>query len=173
MDVGLLLLRAVVGLLMAAHGAQKLFGWFGGDGVEAAGGFLESLGWRPGRAWAVLLGAAELLGGLALALGFATPVAGGVLTAVMANAIWAVHGRNGLWSTAGGYEYNLVLIAAALASAFTGPGAYSLDAALGWATAGASWGAVAIALGLLGWLVGALGRMAYRAARAGHTARIA
>jgi putative oxidoreductase len=154
MEFGLLLLRAVVGLLMAAHGAQKLFGWFDGHGIEGTGGFLESLGWRPGRPFAVLLGAAELLGGLALALGFATPVAAALLAGVLANAAWTVHRRNGLWNTEGGYEFPLTLAAAALALAFTGAGALSLDAALGWALAGTGWGLTALALGALGWLLG-------------------
>jgi len=154
MEFGLLLLRAVVGLLMAGHGAQKLFGWFGGHGIEGTSGFLESLGWRPGRSFAVLLGAAELLGGLALALGFATPLAAALLTGVLANAAWTVHRRNGLWNTAGGYEFPLTLAAAALALAFTGAGALSLDAALGWSLAGTGWGLTALALGALGWLLG-------------------
>jgi putative oxidoreductase len=153
-----LLLRGVVGLLMAGHGAQKLFGWFGGDGIEGTGGFLESLGWRPGRMFAVLLGAAELLAGLALAFGFATPLAAGLLTGVLANAAWTVHRRNGLWNTAGGYEFPLTLAAAALTTAFTGAGALSVDAALGWSLAGTHWGLAALAIGLAGWLVGAVSR---------------
>jgi putative oxidoreductase len=154
MEIGLLLLRVVVGLLMAAHGAQKLFGWFGGHGPAGTAGFLEALGWRPGRPFAMLLGAAELLGGLALALGLGTPIAAGVLAGVLANAAWTVHRDKGLWNTDGGYEFPLTLVAAALATAFTGAGAYSLDGVLGWSLSGTTWGLVAVGLGLLGWLVG-------------------
>ena len=85
MEIGLVLLRAVVGLLMAAHGAQKLVGWYGGHGLDGTAGFLESLGWRPGRRFAALLAATELLGGLALALGFATPSAAALVIGVLAN----------------------------------------------------------------------------------------
>ena len=172
MEIGLVLLRVVVGLLMAAHGAQKLFGWFGGHGLDGTAGFLESLGWRPGRTFAVLLGTAELLGGIALAFGFATPLAAGLLTGVLANAAWTVHRRNGLWNTEGGYEFPLTLIAAALALAFTGPGTYSVDAILGWSLGGVTWGLVAVALGLLGWLVGAAARVLLPAGGPGVTGRI-
>jgi putative oxidoreductase len=154
MNVGLLLLRVVVGLVMAGHGAQKLFGWFGGHGVPGTTGFVQSLGWRPARAFALLLGAAEFLGGLGLAFGFATPFAAAAVTAVLANAAWVVHRRNGLWNTAGGYEYPLVLIAAAVSLAWTGPGVYSLDHVLGWGPARTLGGLLALGLGALGWLAG-------------------
>ncbi|GAB2983950.1 hypothetical protein GCM10017788_39880 [Amycolatopsis acidiphila] len=166
MDIGLLLLRAVIGLLMAGHGAQKLFGWFGGHGVPGTAGFLESLGWRPGRAFALLLGAAELVGGLALALGFATPFAAAVLMAVLANAALVVHGRHGLWNTAGGFEYPLALIGSTLALAFTGPGRFSLDHLVGWATSGPVWGFAAVVVAMLGLVVGMAAHE--RGARAGH-----
>ncbi|MEU0094848.1 DoxX family protein [Kribbella sp. NPDC006257] len=158
MDVGLLLLHAVVGLIMAGHGAQKLFGWFGGHGVRGTAGFVESLGWRPARPFALALGVAEFVGGLALAIGFATPLAAAALIAVLANAAWTVHRPNGLWNTAGGYEFPLALIAASAALAFTGPGVYSLDHALGWNLSGDEWGLTALALGALGWLVGTAAR---------------
>ncbi|MFR9804466.1 DoxX family protein [Pseudonocardia sp. RS010] len=165
MEIGLVLLRAVVGLLMAGHGAQKLFGWFDGHGLDGTAGFLQSLGWHPARRFAVLLGASELLGGLALALGFATPLAAGVVIAVLANAAWVVHRQHGLWNTNGGYEYPLALAGAALALAFTGPGIYSVDTVLGWPLAGPVWGLIALGIGLLGWLGGVTARILRPAGR--------
>ncbi|MGN7454497.1 DoxX family protein [Paenibacillus pasadenensis] len=130
LDTGLLILRIVVGLLFIGHGAQKLFGWFGGYGIKGTAGWLESLGAKPGALMAVLAGGAELLGGLLLALGLWVWVAAALIVLTMLVAIVKVHGANGIWSTANGYEYNLVLIAAALAIGFTGAGAYSIDALL-------------------------------------------
>jgi putative oxidoreductase len=158
MDVGLLVLHAAVGLIVAGHGAQKLFAWFGGQGVQGTTGFVEKLGWRPARAFALLLGAAELVGGLALAVGFATPLAAAAIIAILANAAWVVHRPNGLWNAAGGYEYPLALIAAATSLAFTGPGQYSVDHMIGWNLSGVEWGVAALALGALGWLLGTVAR---------------
>ena len=126
-----LILRAAVGGLFIGHGTQKLFGWFGGHGLEATGQAFEGLGLRPGRHHAVAAGIGEAAGGTALALGAATPLAAASLTATMLTAIDRVHFKNGPWVTNGGYEYNLVLIAAALAVAETGPGPLSVDHALG------------------------------------------
>jgi putative oxidoreductase len=168
MDIGLLVLRAVVGLLLAGHGAQKLFGWFGGHGLRGTTGFLESLGWRPGRTFALLLGAGELAGGLALALGFVTPLAAAALMAVLANAALVVHGRNGLWNTEGGFEYPLVLACVALALAFTGPGRFSLDQLIGWHTGGVVWGFAAVLLGVLGLVVGLAAQSHGHGERAGR-----
>jgi putative oxidoreductase len=109
------LLRMVVGGLFAGHGAQKLFGWFGGGGPEGTGQFFEKLGLRPGRRNAMAAGAAEAGGGLLLASGVATPLAAASLTGTMVSAIRHAHLDNGLWSTDGGYEYNLVLLAAVAA----------------------------------------------------------
>ncbi|MEH0826116.1 MULTISPECIES: DoxX family protein [unclassified Micromonospora] len=153
-DLGLLLLRLLIGALMAAHGAQKLFGWFSGHGLTGTADFLESLGWRPGRTFALVLGAAELVGALALALGAGTPVAAGVLIAVLANAAWVVHRPNGLWNTAGGYEYPLVLAGAALTLALTGPGRFSIDHLAGWQLPTLAGAVLAIGVGVTGWLVG-------------------
>jgi putative oxidoreductase len=153
-DTGLLLLRLLIGGLLAAHGAQKLFGWFSGHGIQGTADFLESLGWRPGRMFAILLGGAELAGGLALAFGAGTPVAAGVVIAVLANAAWVVHRPNGLWNTAGGYEYPLVLGGTALALALTGPGQFSLDHVAGLQVPTLAGAVLAIGIGLLGWLVG-------------------
>lgn len=131
-DWGLLLIRLVVGLLFVGHGAQKLFGWFGGYGPKGTGGWMESIGIKPGVAMAVLVGIIELGGGLLFAVGLLTPLAAVLLTLTMLGAIVKVHGSNGLWATANGYEYHLVLIAAAIGVALTGAGAFSLDALLGW-----------------------------------------
>lgn len=126
-DPGLLLIRLVVGLLFIGHGLQKLAGWFGGAGLGGTGGWLESLGLRPGRFWAFVAGAAEVVGGALFALGLFVPVSALLLTAVMATAIARVHAPRGLWIDRGGYEYNLVLATTALGVALVGPGAYALD----------------------------------------------
>ena len=150
MEIGLFLSRAVVGLTMAAHGAQKLFGWFGGYGLDGTGGFLESLGFRPGRRHAFMAGLVETGGGLFLALGLLTPFAAAAIVAVMLVAAVTVHLKAGFFATGGGYEYTLVLAVAALAIAFTGPGALSLDALFGLQLGGAFWGGVALVGGLVG-----------------------
>lgn len=154
MDTGLLLLRVLIGLLLAAHGAQKLFGWFSGHGLRGTADFLESLGWRPGRAFAIMLGAAEVAGGLTLAMGVGTPLGAGVIIAVLANAAWIVHRPQGLWNTNGGYEYPLVLIGGALTMALTGPGRFSIDHLLGWTLSPVAGAALALGIGLIGWLAG-------------------
>ncbi|WP_438446997.1 DoxX family protein [Gorillibacterium sp. sgz5001074] len=128
MDWGLLLVRAVIGLLFVGHGAQKLFGWFGGYGPKGTGGWMESIGVKPGVLMAVLVGLMELVGGALFALGLFTPIAAVLIALTMIGAIATVHGRNGVWATANGYEYHLVLIAAAVAVALTGAGELSLDA---------------------------------------------
>ncbi|MCC3380442.1 DoxX family protein [Paenibacillus farraposensis] len=127
---GLLLVRLVVGLLLVGHGAQKLFGWFGGYGPKGTGGWMESIGIKPGVFMAVLAGLMELLGGALFALGLLTPLAALFITATMLGAIFKVHGPNGIWSTANGYEYPLVLIAVVIGIALTGAGSYSIDAIL-------------------------------------------
>ena len=150
MDIGLLILRLVVGLALAAHGSQKLFGWFGGHGIAGTGGFLESIGFRPGKVMAAISGIGEMAGGLGLALGLLTPLAAALVIATMLVAIYSVHIHNGFFVTKQGYEYNLVLAAVALALAFAGPGQLSIDAALGLPLAGSLWGAIAIGLAVIG-----------------------
>jgi putative oxidoreductase len=152
MDLALFALRVVVGLLLAGHGAQKLFGSFGGHGRAGTGQFFESLGLRPGVRHATLAGAAEFGGGLLLALGLLTPLGSAAIIGVMAVAILTVHGPKGPWVTEGGYEYNLVLITVAFALAAAGPGGWSLDHGLGLNTGGEGWGVAALAAGVLGGL---------------------
>ena len=164
MDLALLVLRAVIGAFFIGHGAQKLFGAFGGHGPAGTAAFFESLGMRPGRLQALAAGWGELLGGALLLLGLFTPVASLLIIAVMVVAIITVHASNGPWVTNSGYEYNAVLIAAAFALAGAGPGEFSLDSAFGLELASTTWAIGAAALGLLG----AIGAVLF--ARAGRRA---
>jgi putative oxidoreductase len=150
MKIGRLILRVVVGSLFIGHGTQKLFGWFGGHGPDATAQMFESLGMRPGKRNAIAAGAAEAGGGAGIALGLATPLSAAVLTSTMLTAIHRVHLKNGPWATNGGYEYNLVLIAAVLALAEVGPGELSLDNALGRERSGPGWAIAALAVGAAG-----------------------
>ncbi|MCM3788566.1 DoxX family protein [Domibacillus indicus] len=126
-DLGLLIIRLVIGLTFVGHGAQKLFGWFGGTGITGTGSWLESIGIKEGaKVWAVLAGLFEFIGGLLFAAGFLTWLGAIMIVIVMIDAIFAVHGKNGYWMTNGGFEYNLVLIAAAIGVALIGPGEYVL-----------------------------------------------
>jgi len=133
MDLGRTALRFVMGPLFVGHGTQKLFGWFGGHGLDGTGSFFESLGLKPGRRHATAAGAAEAVGGALLTLGALTPIASGLITGTMITAIRKAHADKGPWVTNGGYEYNLTVIAAALALVEAGPGRPSVDeAALPW-----------------------------------------
>ena len=158
MEIGLLLLRVVVGLTLAAHGAQKLFGWFGGPGLDATGQGLAGLGFHPGRRHALMAGVVESGAGLLLALGLITPLAAAAVGAVMVVAAWSAHVKQGFFIQGGGFEYNLVLGVAGLVLAFTGAGALSLDALAGWPLGGASWGFAAIAIAVMGGTVPLLQR---------------
>ncbi len=126
-SLGLLLVRLVVGLTFAAHGTQKLFGWFGGYGIEGTGGFFESIGLKPGKQLAILAGAGELLAGVLFAAGLLTPLAALAMVVIMLVAIKTVTGQNGYWITANGTEYSVAIIVVALGIALTGPGVYALD----------------------------------------------
>jgi putative oxidoreductase len=130
-DVGLVLLRLVVGLTFAAHGAQKAFGWWGGPGWDRWQGAMDSLGFRPVRFFAVISTGVELLGGLCLALGLLTPFAAAALLAQSAVIILKVHGPKGFFNTNGGIEFPLALAITTLVIGFVGPGGASLDAAAG------------------------------------------
>ena len=148
-DAGLLVLRAGVGSLMAAHGAGKINGAFGaGYGLQGTAGYLESLGFRPGKTYASLLAGTELLGGLGLALGLGTPLAAAGVVGVMTGASLTEHKGKGLWVTNGGSEYPIALGLVATALAHTGPGRFSLDRLLGTDRAGFAPGVVALAVGL-------------------------
>ncbi|MBO9606587.1 MAG: DoxX family protein [Paenibacillaceae bacterium] len=127
---GLLVIRLVVGLTFAGHGTQKLFGWFGGHGPKATGGFFESIGIKPGLLMAVLAGLAEIGGGLLFAAGLFTEAGAALIVLTMLIAIVKVHGKNGYWVTSGGIEYNVLLLAIAIGVALVGAGDYSLDKAL-------------------------------------------
>ncbi len=156
-DLGLLLLRLGVGLPFALHGAQKLFGWFGGGGPRGTAAYFATLGFGDGRAAALLAGASELLGGLGLAAGLLTPLSAAGIAGTMTTAALVNNAENGFWSVAKGWELNGYLIVVALAVAVAGPGRLSLDAVLGVGPggeplAGAVAGAV-VAVGIAGgWL---------------------
>ena len=150
MAIGLLLLRLTVGLTLAAHGAQKLFGWFGGPGLDVTGQHMAGIGFVPGRRHALMAGLVEIVGGVLLALGFLTPVAATIVFAVMLVAGVSVHSKKGFFLATGGYEYTLVLGVAGLAVAFTGPGAWSVDALLGYSASGILPGVTALVAGLVG-----------------------
>jgi putative oxidoreductase len=150
MSIFIALVRALVGGLFVGHGTQKLFGWFGGHGLEGTGQFFDDLGLAPGKRHAALAGAAEAGGGALLALGLATPVAGAALTGTMVQAIRSVHAPKGPWATEGGWEYNAVLIGTVLAVVEAGGGALSLDALRGHQRKGPLWALLALGAGVAG-----------------------
>jgi putative oxidoreductase len=151
MAYGILILRVVVGALLFAHGAQKLFGWWSGGGIRGTAGFFGSLGFRLPTGMALTAGVSEAAG-LLFAAGFLTPLAALLMASTMVVAIGSVHWKNGVFATNGGYEYNLVLWTVAVAVAATGPGRFSVDAALGWADnlSGLWWGVGVLGLSLIG-----------------------
>jgi putative oxidoreductase len=148
MPEGLLIIRLVVGGLLFAHGTQKLFGWYGGYGLEGAAGFFDSLGFRPGRRMAMVAGLSEAVGGALLVLGLLTPLGAAMILGTMIAAA-SVHAPQGLWSTNGGYELPLINAIVAAGLAFTGAGSASIDhlAGIPW-TSGAGPGCTAILLAL-------------------------
>jgi putative oxidoreductase len=129
--VGLLVLRLVLGVIFIGHGAQKLFGSFGGPGISGFAKMLEQLGLKPARFMAILAGLAEFVGGILMILGLLTPLAALALIGVMIVAVLSVHLRNGFFNTNGGYEFNLALLGMALTLLIVGAGTYSLDSILG------------------------------------------
>lgn len=136
-DVGLFLMRLVVGALVAAHGLQKLTGWFGGPGLAGTEQMLGGLHYRHPRVMARVLAITETTAGLLLVLGLAMPLAAAGIAGVMLNAAVVVHRTNGLWVQDGGYEYNLVLATLTTGLSVIGGGAWSLDHLFGWDTSGA------------------------------------
>jgi putative oxidoreductase len=151
MSYGILLLRVVLGSIMAAHGAQKLLGWFGGGGPRGTAGGFSQLRFRAPLLMALAAGVAELGGGLLIAAGLLTPLAALAIAVVMLNAIGTVHWRNGFFNSAGGYEFNLLVLAAAVAITATGAARFSLDSLIGWADniSGLWWGVGVLALSAL------------------------
>jgi putative oxidoreductase len=141
----------VFGLLMAAHGTQKLFGWFGGYGLAGTAGFFEALGFRPGRFFAATAATTEVGAGLLVALGLLGPVGPALIVSVMIVAAATVHWQHGLFAQNNGIEVPLLYGVTAATLALTGFGAFSLDAALGWSqlsSPGIAW--PVLALGALG-----------------------
>lgn len=130
-NLGVFVARVVFGLTMAGHGTQKLFGWFGGYGIAGTGQFFDSVGFRPGRMMATVAGLSELTSGLLIALGLLGPVGPAVMLAVMIVAS-SLHWKNGWFAATNGIEVPLLYGASAVALAFAGYGAYSLDALFGW-----------------------------------------
>ncbi|HET7328194.1 MAG TPA: DoxX family protein [Nocardioidaceae bacterium] len=147
MKLARLAARTIIGGLFIGHGTQKLKGWFGGPGLEGTGEMMQALDMHPPRRNAIAAGATETAGGALLVLGLATPLASAGLIGTMITAVRKVHLAKGPWAAGGGYEYNLVLIAALLALAEEGPGDVSLDAALGLEKTGPAWALAALALG--------------------------
>jgi putative oxidoreductase len=147
MDVGLLMLRLVLGGVMAAHGAQKVFGWFDGPGPAGAQGMMRKLGYPPALP-AFLPGGTELGAGILLMLGLLTPLGAAAVIGMMVSASVAVHLTNGFFNANGGIELPFVLGAVAAGLAFTGPGAISIDAAIGWDVSGWIPGIAALLVGV-------------------------
>jgi putative oxidoreductase len=130
MDLGALLFRVGLGGTLAVHGAQKLFGWFGGHGVTGTSGGMQAMGFLPPKVSAIMAGLGEAGGGALLALGLATPIGGAAAASTMV-AAGSVHKPAGFFAMEGGYEYNLILGLGGAALAISGPGYYSLDRLLG------------------------------------------
>ncbi len=150
MKLGRLLARLLIGGMFIGHGTQKLFGWFGGPGLEGTTGMMDKLGLAPARTNAYAASLSETLGGVGIALGAFTPAAAASLIATMTTAIRTVHFKNGFWSTGGGYEYNLTIIAALLLIVDGGPGPVSVDSLLGAEETGAGVALAALAAGVAG-----------------------
>ena len=146
MDAGLLIGRVALGLLMAGHGAQKVFGWFGGYGLTGTGGYLESIGFRPGRRFAAAAATTELVGGLLTAAGLFGPIGPSLIVSVMIVAAVSVHWPHGVFAQNNGIELPLLYATGAATLALTGPGRISLDAAFGltaWWSAAIAWSVLA------------------------------
>ncbi len=152
MELGLFLLHVVPGLLLMGHGAQKLFGWFGGHGPAGTGQFMDSLGMRPGQHMALAAGLTEFGGGLLLALGLLMPLAAVMIASTMLVAALTAHRGKGIWATNGGWELTLLYGLIPVALTFHGAGEWSLDNALGWGAelSGLGWGLGALAVAALG-----------------------
>jgi putative oxidoreductase len=159
LSIALLLARVVVGLVMAAHGAQKLLGWFGGHGLARTGEFFGYLGFRPGKVFAAAAGLAEVTGGLLVTLGFLGPVGPAIVTSVMIVAMTTVHWQHGLFASDNGIEVPLLYITAAVSLALVGFGAYAVDA---WLDIAPRWTLAATVVALGAGVAGALGALLVR-----------
>jgi len=160
-DLGILLIRVVIGLGIAVHGSQKLFGWFGGPGLKGTAGWMESMGFRPGPLFATMAGCGEFVGGLLIVLGLLGPIGPALVIATMTVAILTVHIRNGFLAANNGFEMPLLYIVGALTAAFTSASALTLDALLGFTflhSAAAAW--LFVAIGLVAGLANMLARRA-------------
>jgi putative oxidoreductase len=131
LGIGLLIARVIIGLVMAAHGTQKLFGWFGGYGLSATGEFMATIGFTQGRAFAAMASIIEITSGVLVAFGFLGPVGPALMISVMIVAAITVHWKNGLFAAKNGIEIPLLYASAALIFAVTGFGPYSVDAMVG------------------------------------------
>jgi putative oxidoreductase len=152
MELGIFIIRLVVGGLLIGHGTQKLFGWFGGHGPEGTGGFMETLGMRPGRVMGLAAGVNESLGGTLLVLGLLTPLAATLIASTMFVAALTAHRGKGVFAQNGGYELPLINGAVAIGLAFDSAGRWSLDNAIGWDVSGVAWGTGALAVAVIGGL---------------------
>jgi putative oxidoreductase len=130
-NLALLILRVVFGLIFIGHGTQKMFGWFGGGGIQGTVKIMTNIGVRPPKFWAWVAGLCEALGGLGLVLGFLTPLASAIIVGTMLMAIIKVHWHNGLWNSNRGIEFPLLNAVLAAFFGIAGPGAYAVDAILG------------------------------------------
>jgi putative oxidoreductase len=148
-DVGLLIVRLAVGLTFAAHGAQKVFGWWAGPGFAGWTGAITRMGLRPARLWAALSAVVELFGGVLLALGFLTPIASALVVAQGVYIVLRVHLPRGFWNKNGGIEFPLQLLAGALLIVATGPGAIGIDPAVA-LEFGVGWRAAFLVVAVLG-----------------------
>ena len=166
MNEGLVLARLVFGLLMAAHGSQKAFGWFGGYGLAGTGGYFESIGFRPGKFFAATAAGTEIIAGLLVALGLLGPIGPALIVSVMIVAAGSVHWPNGVFAQNGGIEVPLLYGVTAAALALTGFGAYSLDAAFG--LSGLSTPAINVAALVAGVIGGAVNLALRRPAQTAH-----
>ena len=158
-STGLLVTRLILGGLIAAHGAQKLLGWFGGHGLAGTGGFFESLGFRPGRLFATVAASIEVVSGLLVVLGLFGPVGPALMVSVMIVAAVSVHLKNGVFASANGIELPLLYVAGAITLALTGHGLFSLDALFGMQ---AMWTPMLAGVALIIGIVGGFGNLAAR-----------
>jgi putative oxidoreductase len=158
MDFGILIARVVLGVLMAGHGAQKLFGWFGGYGLAGTSGFFENLGFRPGRLFATAASLGEVISGALIALGLFGPVGPAILLSIMIVAAVSVH-WHGLFAKSNGIELPLLYATGAVVFALTGPGRFSIDALLG---LGSLWTPAVVAIALTAGVASGIVNLALR-----------